>query len=466
MKPPTFSKEEDPLEVEAWIKAIEAKFSAFVIPCSEENKANFAALQLRGEALMWWDHFKTMQQGRAVTWNDFKQAFKSHHIPKGLMDRKMRELLALRQGSDTMYCYAQKFNSLCQYGGHHVDTDAKKMERFRDGLDGKLYEQLNLLEPENFHELVNKAISQEDAMKKAHRDKKRPSGFAPSSGTNKKFRFVKKNVPNPSQQSSIGRWTMNPPQGKPSGNFQFSSAQQQAPKPNAPPRNIGDRRCFNCGQPGHYISDCPKPKQNKPNQQNQGAGNKPATPAKKPMVQVRQGKLNFTTMSDIPEGASVLTGTFSINDIPVKILFDSGATHSFISEKLIGKMGLMGSHTNPAYKIITPGGQITSSTLICGVRLGLGSKIFPTNLIAISLEGMNVILGMDWMTQHKVVLDLSDRVVEINSPTVGHTTLYLPFKDGTDSCAYVTIISHLDEIPVVCEYPDVFPDELPGMPLD
>jgi hypothetical protein len=52
---------EDPLEAEAWIKAVEAKFSAFVLPCSEENKANFAALQLRGEALMWWDHFKSMQ---------------------------------------------------------------------------------------------------------------------------------------------------------------------------------------------------------------------------------------------------------------------------------------------------------------------------------------------------------------------------------------------------------------------
>jgi hypothetical protein len=96
----------------------------------------------------------------------------------------------------------------------------------------------------------------------------------------------------------------------------------------------------------------------------------------------------------------------------------------------------------------------------------LGSKNIQSNLKTINLEGMDVILGMDWMTQHKVVLDLSDRVVEINSPTVGHTTLYLPFKDGTDSCAYVTIISPIDEIPVVCEYPDVFPDELPGMPPD
>jgi hypothetical protein len=131
---------------------------------------------------------------------------------------------------------------------------------------------LHLLKPENFYELVNKAISQEDAMKKAHRDKKRPSGFAPGSGTNKKFRFVKKNVPNPSQQSSTGRWTMKPSQGKPSGNFQFRNTQQQAPKPNAPPHNIGDRRCYNCGQPGHYINDCAKPKQIKPNPQNQVHG--------------------------------------------------------------------------------------------------------------------------------------------------------------------------------------------------
>jgi hypothetical protein len=310
----------------------------------------------------------------------------------------MRELLDLGQGSDTVYRYAQKFNSLCEYSGHHVDTDAKKIERFRDGLDGKLYEQLNLLEPESFHELVNKAMSQVDAMKKAHRDKKRPSGFASGSRTNKKFCFVKKNVPNPSQQSSTGRWTMKPTQGKPSGNFQFRNAQQQAPKPNAPPHNIGDRRCFNCGQLGHYISDCPKPKQNKPNPHNQGAGNKPVTPPKKPMVQVRQGKLNFTTISDIPEGASVLRGTFSINDSPVKILFDSGATHNFISEKLLGKLGSMGSHTKSAYKIITPGGNISSHTLAFGVPLKLGSKTIQSNLIAISLEGMDIILGMDWMT--------------------------------------------------------------------
>jgi hypothetical protein len=65
---------------------------------------------------MWWEHFKTMQPARhEITWTEFKTAFKDHHIPKGLMVRKMKELLALKQGDDTVYQYAQKFNSLCQY---------------------------------------------------------------------------------------------------------------------------------------------------------------------------------------------------------------------------------------------------------------------------------------------------------------------------------------------------------------
>jgi hypothetical protein len=89
------------------------------------------------------------------------------------MDRKMKELLTLKQGSDMVYEYAKKFNALCQYGGHHVDNDAKKIERFRDELHGDLYERLNLYEPNSYQDLVNKAISQEDAMSRAQRDRKR-----------------------------------------------------------------------------------------------------------------------------------------------------------------------------------------------------------------------------------------------------------------------------------------------------
>jgi hypothetical protein len=52
------------------------------------------------------------------------------------------------------------------------------------------------------------------------------------------------------------------------------------------------------------------------------------------------------------------------------------------------------------------------------------------------LEGMDIILGMDWMNRHKIILDISEWMVEINSPIVGATTLYLPFKDGVNPYSY------------------------------
>jgi hypothetical protein len=101
-------------------------FAVFALPCLEGCKSKFVALRLRTSAFMWMEHYKSMQQpGSEITWEEFNRAFRDHHIPKALTDKKMRELLALKQGSDKVYQYAQKFNNLCQYGGYHVDTDTK-----------------------------------------------------------------------------------------------------------------------------------------------------------------------------------------------------------------------------------------------------------------------------------------------------------------------------------------------------
>jgi hypothetical protein len=127
-----------------------------------------------------------------------------------------------------------------------MDTDAKKMERFRDGLKSELYERLNLIEPNSYHELVNKAISQEDAMMKVRKEKKRQNDFASGDGSGKKLRFVK-NAHGSSQSSASGHWRVTPSQHKPSGNFQYRQAQQQVSKPKELPPHI----CYNCRQPGH-----------------------------------------------------------------------------------------------------------------------------------------------------------------------------------------------------------------------
>jgi hypothetical protein len=70
------------------------------------------------------------------------------------------------------------------------------------------------------------------------------------------------------------------------------------------------------------------------------------------------------------------------------------------------------------------------------------------------------------MTRHGVTLDLFSRAVEINFPTQGATTLFFPFRECTSLRALIRVHSESEEIPVVREYADVFPDDLPGMPPD
>jgi hypothetical protein len=228
--------------------------------------------------------------GHEITWTEFKKAFKDHHIQKGLMVRMMKELLALKKGDDTVYQYAQKFNSLCRYGEHHVVTDAKKMERFRDSLKSELYERLNLLEPNSYHKLVNKAISQEDATMKVQKEKKRQNDFSSGDGSGKKFHFIKKNAHGSSQSSPSGHWRMTPSQHKPLGNFQYHQAQPQVSKP----KELPPRICYNCRQPWHYANECPNPRRIKTEQQAPNPGVAKGNRDKKPMIQVKQGQLNFT----------------------------------------------------------------------------------------------------------------------------------------------------------------------------
>ena len=86
-------------------------------------------------------------------------AFRDHHIPAGLLDRKLNEFLALTQGTRTVVQYAQVFNQLCQYAGHHMDTDAKKRERFRRGLSTKLQERLNLVRADSWIRTIESKFS-------------------------------------------------------------------------------------------------------------------------------------------------------------------------------------------------------------------------------------------------------------------------------------------------------------------
>jgi hypothetical protein len=125
-----------------------------------------------------------------VEWGEFKAAFRGHHIPAGIMDRKLIEFLALTQGSRTVLQYAQAFDDLCQYACYHDDMDEKKRDRFRRSLSTKLHDRLNIVRANNYNELVNMAISQEDCITARQAEKKRKAPMAGPSAQPQRFRIV------------------------------------------------------------------------------------------------------------------------------------------------------------------------------------------------------------------------------------------------------------------------------------
>ena len=161
-----------------------------------------------------------------------------------------------------------------------------------------------------------------------------------------------------------------------------------------------------------------------------------------------------------------MTSTFFINHQTAVILFDNGASHYFISAKFGAKAGLDFCHTKGSHIISTPGRKIGSNQIIRGVPLKLASKIFPTNLILLALEGMDVTLRMEWMNTHGAILDISSQAIELNSPIFGNSVLYLPHQECINSCAFAMKDVSIEDIPVVCEYTDVFSNNLPGIPPD
>jgi hypothetical protein len=169
-----------------------------------------------------------------MTWEEFKKAFRDHHVPRALTNREMRELLALKQGSDTVYQYAQKFINLCQYGGYHVDTDMKKMELFHECLNSELFGWLKLVKFDSYHMLVNKAISQEDAMKRAQAKRNRKANSMPINAQLCKFSMVQKTPMDFQQASQSGRLVAKSSQDRSQENLHFPNTQQQTPKPMYP----------------------------------------------------------------------------------------------------------------------------------------------------------------------------------------------------------------------------------------
>jgi hypothetical protein len=98
--------------------------------------------------------------------------------------------------------------------------------------------------------------------------------------------------------------------------------------------------------------------------------------------------------------------------------------------------------------------------------LNLGGKVYKPYLIVLEGQGIDMILGMNWMKRHRTLLDTAARTVHLDSPEHVSATLQLALTMVTSAVVHHTATQNLEDIPVACEFPDVFPEDMSGMPPD
>src|SRR6266508_4593519 len=180
---------------------------------------------------------------------------------------------------------------------------------------------------------------------------------------------------------------------------------------------------------------------------------------------MQTGRVNFAEISEVPAGAPVMAGTFLVNGHPAVILFDSGASHSFISALCVVKNNLECEYTEHEYFIQSPSGRLSARTIVRKLPLDLDGSTYLTSPLILHHQGIDLILGVDWMNQHGAVIDTSTRTIILNAPdSAWRITVSLPEHPAPPGSVCALEMDPLEEIPVVNEYLDVFPEELPGLP--
>ncbi|GJX49982.1 putative reverse transcriptase domain-containing protein [Tanacetum coccineum] len=217
--------------------------------------------------------------------------------------------------------------------------------------------------------------------------------------------------------------------------------------PDAGGNALQNMTCFGCGEKGHYKNRCPKGR----NPPNEGARARA-----------------YVVVENPQQNPNVVTGTFLLNDHYACILFDSGAEKSFVSSAFTPFIDIAPTALNTSYEVELADGKVVSTnTILRSCTLVLLNHVFKIDLLPTRLGSFDVIIGMDWLAYHRALIDCYEKIVRIPLPNgkILEVQGERPEKDLRSLACIKADEKKLDDIRVVRDFPEVFPDDLLGLPL-
>ncbi|GKA96009.1 putative reverse transcriptase domain-containing protein [Tanacetum coccineum] len=323
-----------------------------------------------------------------------------------------------RHGRGWPCCDTDRFHELARLVPHLMTPGSRKIERYVYGLAPHIRRMVAATEPKTMQKavLISGALTDEavrnGSIKKVE---KRGNVGEPSKDKNGENRVL-------AQLYTLQSY--HAPGGPYRTCFNCNRPSHFAKDCRVVPRNVNlvnvknavlaRGSCYKCGSTDHLKPAChclnKGPEENRPNQvvannEGQGRGNQ---------GNQARGRAFMLGAEEARQDPNIMTGTFTLNNHFATTLFDSGADYSFVSTSFIPMLGIEPSELGFRYEIEIASGQLVEiDKVIKGCKLEIEGHVFDIDLIPFGHGSFDVIIGMDWLSNHKAEIICHEKVVRI-----------------------------------------------------
>eukprot|EP00253_Pinus_taeda_P006409 PITA_06409 len=418
------------------------------------------------------------QNLKNITWEKFQKYFKERYLTERFYDEKAREFHDLRLGQQSMGEFINRFTSLLRYVPY-IKEEKAKVQRFVSSLPAYIRERIEFDNPKTMDEVIRKAriCYQQNKQK--------------GDTSNKRWNERKSNRIAGNSKGSRGNGSKVTGKGQIGRNiakstFRTKPSERRISEPPARSDLEGMTRppvqCWGCGGP-HYVKNFPQRKGVDQISQIQEASTVGEVARSMPRINAaledRQAEYQ----------PSMVEFEGKISNFSIAVLIDPGATLSYVSPKVVEQCKLSSEKfKNPWLVQLATGAKRRVLAKINNCPFSIAGQSITADLNVLPLGSYDILIGMDWLEKHWLLVNCKTKTIYYEDDLgqqqelqgIKHLVQIWPItasqlaKCLRKKCQIYAIqvgyanqkdkVSTIDSIPIVQEFVDVFPKEVPGLP--